>query len=189
MTGLYIADISFAPGTTAEQITMNMEYPGADKYRASGYEKITVNSSYTGGVVKQFNGISFSRVFDAGHAGKPNLVEFNRPFKSLTEIILVSAYQPETVYQIFQRVMFSKDVATGKRSVPDRECARDEDDYVSTGPSSSWQYKNKMPPPSINTCYLPDAWDTCTPTQLLAIANGTAVLENNIIISPPGISR
>ena len=52
-----------------EQISLNANYPDADKFRASGYEEITTNDTYKGGVVRQYGGFSFSRVFDAGHAG------------------------------------------------------------------------------------------------------------------------
>lgn len=53
----------------AEDLSMNVAYPGAEKSRASGYEKIMTHSNSTGGVVRRNDKVSFSRVYDARHAG------------------------------------------------------------------------------------------------------------------------
>ena len=82
------------------------------------------NSTYNGGVAKQFGNFSFSRVFEAGHT--------------------VSAYQPETVYRIFMRTMFSQDVPTGQVNVTTG--------YLTKGPLDSWSWKNTLPAESPTTC-------------------------------------
>jgi hypothetical protein len=134
-----------------------MSYPSAPNFRSAGYEDILTNSSYRGGVVRQHNKVSFSRVFEAGHA--------------------VGAFQPETVSQIFDRVMFDKDVATG-----DIDTLGDSS-YSSTGPDSSFGIKNKLPPSPKNECYLWSAATTCTEEELMALANGTAVVKDFILVS------
>ena len=93
------------------------------------------------------------------------------------------AYQPETVYQIFDRVMFNKDVATGKVMTPSPDC-KDEKDYSTEGPASSASIKNTMPPPSINVCYVMNAKATCRADQSEALMNGTAVVKDFVVVSP-----
>lgn len=67
MSGLGAKDIT---GLGGEAQSLAMQYPEADKFRAAGYANLTVNSTYNGGVVRQYNGVSFSRVFDSGHSGE-----------------------------------------------------------------------------------------------------------------------
>ena len=100
-----------------EGLSLEAQYPGKKQFNAAGYEKIVTNNTYDGGVVRQHGKFSFARVFESGHA--------------------VSAYQPETVYRIFQRSMFGQDVATGKDVVGKL--------YSSKGPASSFGIKNKLP--------------------------------------------
>lgn len=103
-------------GIGAENLTLHTNYPSSTAFRASGYENISTNASYTDGVVRQFEGFSFSRVFEGNHP--------------------VSYTQPETTYQIFTRATFNLDVATGKvRATPSSDCS-------SSGPSSSFGIKN-----------------------------------------------
>lgn len=168
----------------AENVSLSVDYPSASKFRGAGYANIVTNATYNGGVVRQYDGFSFSRVFEAGHA--------------------VSAFQPQTASEIFERVMFRRDVATGKvhagffsfdwygqwRSrmarfvkggqkggIPQRH-------YRSKGPSSSWGIKNKLPGDYPLACNVWAAGLTCTTDQLAALAKGTAVVRNNIVVSP-----
>ncbi|KAF2649970.1 putative carboxypeptidase S1 [Lophiostoma macrostomum CBS 122681] len=138
-----------------EAVSLAMEYPSSSSFRAAGYEALTTNNTYQGGVVRQHNSISFSRVFEAGHAA--------------------GAYQPETVSKIFDRVMFNKDVATGGQDV-----AADAD-YSSTGPESSFGIKNELPESAAHECYVWDILHTCNDEEIAALANGTAVVENYIL--------
>ena len=64
-------------GIGAENLTLHTNYPSSTAFRASGYENIMTNASYTGGVVRQFEGFSFSRVFEGSHSGSAS------PFVSL----------------------------------------------------------------------------------------------------------
>jgi hypothetical protein len=118
------------------------------------------NDTYTGGQVRQHGPVSFSRVYDGGHA--------------------VSAYQPETLYRIFQRAMFGTDVATGTVEAGS--------DYSSEGPASSWRVEAKTFEPVENVCYTFVAGDTCTAEQQLALLDGSAVVDHYIVSSPQGTS-
>ncbi|EHK49333.1 hypothetical protein TRIATDRAFT_49779 [Trichoderma atroviride IMI 206040] len=143
----------------AENISLSMDYSAAASFRQAGYTDIQTNSSYKGGLVRQHGNVSFSRVFDAGHA--------------------VAAYQPQTVYEIFERSMFRKDIATGAQDVND--C------FSTKGPLSSWAIKNSVPLDSPeNVCYTYVAADTCTDEQLGALANGTAVIVDFVVTTPAG---
>jgi hypothetical protein len=142
-----------------------MTYPSAPDFRSAGYELISTNATTTnnqtksGGVVRQHNKVSFSRVFDAGHAA--------------------DAYQPETVSRIFDRVMFDKDVATGSLDTS----ANYSKGYNSTGPQSSFGIKNILPVGSKNECYLWSATVTCKEEELAALSNGTAEVKDFVLVS------
>lgn len=140
-----------------EAISLAMSYPSVDNFRAAGYQNISTNKKFGGGVVRQYNKISFSRIFDAGHA--------------------VGAYQPEIVSKIFDRVMFNKDVATGILDL------KQNTSYSTSGPASSFHIKNELLLSPKNECYLWDAPLSCTDEQLLSIKNGTAVLKDYILVT------
>lgn len=160
-----------------ENVSLTVDYPDASNFRSAGYADIETNSSYKGGVVRQYDGFSFSRVFEAGHS--------------------VSTYQPETVSRIFERVMFRQDVATGKVPAGDGKAtwfpslsrfnskqAKSVPHYKSKGPSSSWAIKNVLPPSPKSVCNLWAASITCTDEQLAAISNGTAETHDFLVTSP-----
>jgi carboxypeptidase D len=134
-----------------------MDLHSAPSFRAAGYEDVRTNKAYKGGVVRQHGNFSFSCVFQGGHA--------------------IAAYEPETVYRIFQRSMFGLDIATGH--------IKTDSHYSLNGPRSSWHIKNQVLVENRETvCYTYVATDTCTDEQLKASENGTAVIEDFVIISP-----
>ena len=126
----------------------------SSNFKSAGYANISTNADYTGGVVRQVGDFSFVRIFDAGHEA-PH-------------------YQPETAYQIFNRVMSGQDVATGEVAVDEK--------YASKGPESSFGIKNKKPEPRAVQCYFWDMMETCTPAQKMMFLNGTAITENFILV-------
>jgi hypothetical protein len=88
----------------------------------------------------------------------------------------VPFYQPETAYQIFNRVMFNKDIATGKEPTTSN--------YSSTGPSSAWT-PSRLPSVAeigIQQCYLWDVLETCTPAQGAILRSGKAIVEDYILV-------
>src|SRR6478735_2259450 len=124
----------------AENISLTMNYPSSDAFRSAGYTNITTNNSYTGGLVRQHRNVSFSRVFESGHG--------------------VASYQPETVYRIFNRAIFGRDIATGEVDIST------ETNYTSRGLSSSLGVRNVLPASktiSEPMCFLFDMVNTCTP--------------------------
>ncbi len=136
-----------------------MDYPSAPAFRAAGYAAIRTNASYSGGLVRQHGRVSFSRVFQAGHS--------------------VAYYQPETVYRVFNRAILGRDVATGQVVAGSN--------YSSEGPASSfYAVKETLPdsPPSV--CWLYVSESRCTEDQKKALKNGTAVIKDFVVVSPPG---
>ncbi|KAL6890098.1 Alpha/Beta hydrolase protein [Trichoderma evansii] len=106
------------------------------------------------GVVRQYGNLSFSRVFDAGHQ--------------------VPYYQPETAYRIFSRAMACADIATGQVIAGAS--------YSTVGPGSSFDIKNTVPQPPEPLCYTWDVMATCTSSQTALLANGSAIVQNFIMV-------
>jgi hypothetical protein len=148
---------SLLVGLGGENISLQMDWRDATKFRAAGYDKLTINSSYSGGFVRQHNNVSFIRVFQAGHA--------------------VAAYQPEVVYRIFSRSIFGKDVATGTVSIYSNST------YSTSGPGSVWDIQQDLPDSPTATCYLWDIAGTCSAKQSHMIRTGTAAFEDYVLVS------
>jgi hypothetical protein len=56
-------------GLGGENLSLSVDYNEKSSFHSSGYEKIVTNKTYNGGVVRQYENFSFSRVFHAGHTG------------------------------------------------------------------------------------------------------------------------
>lgn len=115
----------------------------------SGYAPIIVNSSYIGGVVRQFGNLSFSRIYDAGHS--------------------VPAYQPETAFQVFARIMKGTSISTGQPI--------DLSTYNTTGPLNATR-TNAVPEAPTATCFLRNVPETCTDQQKNMLMKGKGVIIN-----------
>jgi carboxypeptidase C (cathepsin A) len=124
----------------------------ASAFPAAGYAPIITNTTYIGGVVRQYGNLSFSRIYNAGHS--------------------VPAYQPETAFQVFARIMMGTSVSTGE--------AINLSLYNSTGPLNATQTASLPPTPSA-TCYILDILDTCTDDQKSMIIDGSGVIINGIL--------
>lgn len=135
-----------------EAVSLAVPYSDAANFRASGYAEMVINDTYTGGLVRQNGNFSFSLVYQAGHK--------------------VPAYQPETAYKIFQRSMNNLDLATGKINTG-------QGDYTTNGTADVWGFKQIAPSMPEVECYVLDP-ETCTYDQRVALANGSAVVENYI---------
>ncbi|OIW27065.1 alpha/beta-hydrolase [Coniochaeta ligniaria NRRL 30616] len=142
-----------------EQISLAIESEISEGFRTAGYAEIHTNETYVGGYVRQYGNLSFSRVLDAGH---------ETPW-----------YQPETAYQIFKRVMFNNDVATGKiRTSNPKGCAA----YSTTGLGSVADIRNDLPSHPPSQCYTWDQFETCTDTQIAMLRDGTAITKDYVMI-------
>ncbi|KAM0284691.1 hypothetical protein ACHAQH_001845 [Verticillium albo-atrum] len=144
----------------AENVTISMNFPSSDEFKSAGYAPIVVNASYEGGLVREAGNLSFSRVFQAGHGA--------------------AAYQPETALRIFERAMFRSDVATGEVNLSRNV------KYSTVGPSNVFDVKNETPEPRASICYVLNAPYTCTEEQLKALADGTAVVKDWVVVKPQG---
>lgn len=125
----------------------------APGFAGAGYTAVQTNASYVGGVVRQAGNLSFTRVFQAGHE--------------------VPYYQPETAYQIFNRVMFGADVATGLVGA---------EGYVSEGEASAWSESEVLEPEGKAQCYLWDILETCTPAEMAVLGSGKAVTVDFVLV-------
>lgn len=130
---------------------------GSTEFQKAGYADIETNSSYTGGLVRQYGNLSFARVFQAGHE--------------------VPYYQPETAYKIFNRVMFNKDVATGEVYAAN---------YSSRGPSSAWSASVLQLDEEPAQCYLWDVLETCTMAEAAILRSGSAIVKDFVLVGQIG---
>jgi hypothetical protein len=127
--------ISLAVAATAPGYTTG--FPGA------GYAEIVVNSSYIGGAVRQFGNLSFSRIYDSGH--------------------LIPAYQPETAFTVFTRIIQGTDIAMGRNV--------DLATFATSGLANS-THTNKVPEQEDTICWIRDMASSCSDDQRQKIANG-----------------
>lgn len=121
-------------------------------FPTSGYAPIIVNASYIGGLVRQFGNLSFSRIYDAGHS--------------------VPAYQPETAFQVFARIISGTSVSTGE--------AFNLSFYNTTG-STSAIHSNTLPASPAATCWLRNILNTCTDSQKNEILQNEGVIINGVL--------
>ena len=150
----------FSTGFSAENASLHIPFDGAETFADAGYADIVTNSSYNGGFVREHAGLSFSRIFQAGHSA--------------------GGFAPETISKIFERATFRTDVATGKVKLAE------EKDYKTKGKSDTRDVKNKLPEPVENICYVHQPRDTCTEEQIKALTEGTAETKDFVVISPKG---
>jgi carboxypeptidase C (cathepsin A) len=122
------------------------------RFPSAGYAPIIVNSSYIGGVVRQYGNLSFSRIYDAGH--------------------LVPAYQPETAFQVFARIISGTSVSTGE--------VIDLSNYNSSGPASA-THTNSLPTSPAPTCWIRNIPGSCTNDQKNMIINNEGVIINGVL--------
>jgi hypothetical protein len=73
--------------------------------------------------------------------------------------------------------MSDKDVATGETST--KGCSSQ---YSTTGVENVFGIKNELPPTVKPECYFWDMLETCTKPQKLMIQNGTAIVQDFIMI-------
>ncbi|KZF24904.1 alpha/beta-hydrolase [Xylona heveae TC161] len=118
----------------------------------AGYADIQVNQSYIGGAVRQYGNLSFSRVYDAGH--------------------LVPAYQPETAFTVFTRIIQGTNIATGETV--------NLTNFGTTGNANA-THTNKAGPAPSPTCWIRAIEDTCTDQQKVMIMNGQGVVINGVL--------
>jgi carboxypeptidase C (cathepsin A) len=139
--------VSFAVAAAAQRLQ-----PSYSSWYQAGYAPIVANNSYIGGVVRQFGNLSFSRVYDAGH--------------------LVPAYQPETAFTLFTRIIQGEDISTGEPV--DLSSFGTEGDRNAT-------HINSAPAMASPTCFVRAVKATCDRDQQNMLANGAGVIINGVL--------
>lgn len=110
-----------------ERYSLNIPWPYQSDFKEAGYTPLVLSSPYTesGGLVRQYGNLSFTRVYQAGH--------------------MVPSYRPEAAYRIYMRALTGKDIATGEIDLQ-HYAATNKDQYSTSGPSDTWWMKNDVLP-------------------------------------------
>lgn len=124
------------------------------QWSSAGYAPIVTNNSYIGGVVREYGNLSFARIYDAGH--------------------LVPAYQPETAFTVFTRIIEGTGVSLG--------LPVDSGDYTSFGDANA-THTNSAPDAAGPTCNIRAMNSTCNIDQKNMVANRAGVIINGILYS------
>ncbi|KAF2866923.1 Alpha/Beta hydrolase protein [Massariosphaeria phaeospora] len=119
-------------------------------FPAAGYADIVVNNSYVGGQVRQYGNLSFSRIYDAGHA--------------------LPAYQPETAFTVFTRIIEGNDIGLGENV--------DLSSFGTKGPANSQFANKKFEGQPKTTCWVRAINETCTKDERADLKNG--IVKNGI---------
>ncbi|KAI4240433.1 MAG: hypothetical protein L6R40_005144 [Gallowayella cf. fulva] len=143
-------------GGEAISFAIAAQSPAYSRFYSAGYAPIVVNSTYVGGVVRQFGNLSFSRIYDAGH--------------------LVPAYQPETAFTVFSRVILGTDLSFGQPV--------DLGTYQTNGTGNA-TYTSKAPESAKPTCWIRNINNTCTDEQKNKIFKGEGEVVNGILYDNP----
>lgn len=125
--------------------------PQYSPFYGAGYAPMVTNSNYVGGAVRQFGNLSFTRIYDAGH--------------------LVGAYQPESLFELFSRIIQGVDLSKGQ---PVNMTL-----FGTTGDANATA-TNSAPLMADPTCYLRAVDSTCSHEQKNALSEGRGVIINGI---------
>ncbi|KAI9863958.1 MAG: hypothetical protein M1824_005996 [Vezdaea acicularis] len=126
--------------------------PYPSLFPSAGYADVLVNDTYTGGAVRQAGNLSFARVYDAGH--------------------LVPAYQPETAFTLFTRIIEGTSLASGQLI--------NSSTFVTSGDPQAY-HQNKPPAMPKATCYLRAVQQTCEDDQKVMLQNGQGFVINDVL--------
>ena len=139
-------------GGEAISFSVAAQSPAYMPFYSAGYADIVTNDSYIGGAVRQYGNLSFSRIYDAGH--------------------LIPAYQPETAFTVFTRIIMGTEISTGKPI--------DLATFASTGEANT-TYTNTAPDQANPTCWIRNIQATCDADQIDMVHKGQGVIINGIL--------
>lgn len=185
----------------AESTSLLADWSGKDSFSKAGYAPLKTNDTYQGGFVRQIGGLSFSRVFEAGHTGElsipqPPLYYIQSSHMLTRYITTVDAFQPQTVYEIFTRAMSGRDIATGTQKISSGQNAQHphwrhnnatSSTYSTVGPLSVRNVTNEVPQSKTLECNIWAIYSSCTQEQIAALVNGTAKVDNYVVVEPAWI--
>ena len=141
-------------GGQAASFSIAAQAQGYEPFYSAGYADIVINNSYVGGAVRQYGNLSFSRIYDAGH--------------------LIPAYQPETAFTVFTRVIMAHDISLGE--------VADLTSYKSNGTANATQTA-KAPEQFEPTCWLRNVGGTCSNQDKVMLQQGEGVVINGVLYS------
>lgn len=141
-------------GGQAVSFSIAANSPGYTPFYSAGYAEIVVNDSYVGGVVRQYGNLSFSRIYDAGH--------------------LIPAYQPETAFTVFTRIIMGSDISLGGPA--------DLSFYKSNGTANATQTA-KAPDQLAPTCWVRNIDSSCNANERVMLQQGHGVIINGVVYS------
>ena len=139
-------------GGEAVSFSIAAQAAGYLPFYSAGYADIVVNTSYVGGVVRQYGNLSFSRIYGAGH--------------------LIPAYQPETAFTVFTRIIMGNDISLG--------ASADLSTYTSNGTANATE-TSKVPNTLEPTCWVRNLQNTCTDDQKAMLQQGRGVVINGVL--------
>lgn len=139
-------------GGEAVSFSIAAQTAGYSPFYSAGYADIVVNTTYVGGAVRQYGNLSFSRIYDAGH--------------------LISAYQPETAFTVFTRIIMGNGISLGE--------AADLSAYTSNGTANATE-TSKAPGQLEPTCWVRNIENTCTNEQKVMLQQGQGIIINGIL--------
>ncbi|KAG7121410.1 Carboxypeptidase S1 A like protein [Verticillium longisporum] len=146
-----------------EAVALALAHRNRARFAAAGYAPLSVPGVPAGkaGHVRQAGRLSFSVVTNAGHE--------------------IPYYQPATAYAIYQRAIEGRDVATGKKAIGNG------DKYATSGPKDIRGARTPLPAKAPVFCYTastPIVPGQCTDAQIAALADGTAVVKDFVVVQP-----
>ena len=139
-------------GGEAISFSIAAQAAGYSPFYTAGYADIVINTTYIGGVVRQYGNLSFSRIYDAGH--------------------LIPAYQPETAFTVFTRIISGNDISLGE--------AANLSTYTSNGTANATA-TSKAPNQLEPTCWVRNIENTCTSDQKVMLQQGQGVIINGVL--------
>ena len=139
-------------GGEAISFSIAAQAAGYSPFYTAGYADIVINTTYIGGVVRQYGNLSFSRIYDAGH--------------------LIPAYQPETAFTVFTRIISGNDISLGE--------AANLSTYTSNGTANATA-TSKAPDQLEPTCWVRNIENTCTSDQKVMLQQGQGVIINGVL--------
>ncbi|PNS18953.1 Carboxypeptidase Y A [Sphaceloma murrayae] len=138
-----------------ERASLAINYSGSEAFRSAGYAPLITNETYIGGQVRQHGNLSFVRMYEAGHEAP--------------------AYQPETAFKLFMRLLNNQDIATGTVDIISNP------DYSTVGPSDVRNVSTAGPRQPDQFCYILDP-GTCFDQQIDSVVDGTALIKDYIVV-------
>ncbi|MCJ1438807.1 hypothetical protein MMC27_008197 [Xylographa pallens] len=139
-------------GGEAVSFSIAAQSPATSPFYSAGYAEIVVNSTYVGGVVRQYGNLSFSRIYDSGH--------------------LIPAYQPETAFTVFTRIIMGTDISTGEPV--------DLNTFATVGNPNA-TYQNTAPAQFPPKCWIRNIAGSCTQDDVTMIKDDDGVIINGVL--------